>query len=186
MRLVESFSSVYSNLSYPSWSHDKLILCVSAQGVQSSCMRHCVALPKLKVWTATTNQTTLKWCHQFKSITGLQTRDSITTITISMIRTATNKSNKIREEMEHDNKKVQAHDGVETGALTLQVKNQVGSFFKRVKEIITKLNLDSIAMEIVVSKSPDKDIYGRIGTTKRNNFCSSGGGKREKEKVSKA
>ena len=88
--------------------------------------------------------------------------------------------------MEHDNKKVQAHDGVETGALPLQVKNQVGSFFKRVKEIITKLNLDSIAMEMVVSKSPDKDIYGRIGTTKRNNFCSSGGGKREKEKVSKA
>ena len=38
MRLVENFSSVYSNLSQPSWSHGKLILCESAQNIQSSCM----------------------------------------------------------------------------------------------------------------------------------------------------
>ena len=37
MRLVERFSSVYSNPSQPSRSHGKLILCVSAQDAQSSC-----------------------------------------------------------------------------------------------------------------------------------------------------
>ena len=37
MRLAESFLSVYSNPSLPSRSRGKLILCVSAQDVQSSC-----------------------------------------------------------------------------------------------------------------------------------------------------
>ena len=47
----------------------------------------------------------------FVSITGLQTRDLILTITISMPRTARNELNRIREEMEWNNKEVLGHDG---------------------------------------------------------------------------
>ena len=47
----------------------------------------------------------------FVSITGLQTRDLISTITISMPRTAKNKLNRICEEMEWNNKEVLGHDG---------------------------------------------------------------------------
>ena len=40
-------------------------------------------------------------------------------------------------------------------------------------------------MEIVVSKSPEKDIHDRIGTIEHNTFGSSRGDKREEKKASK-
>lgn len=104
-----------------------------------------------------------------------------------MVGTSENKLNKIRKEMEHDNKEVHAHDGVDTSDLPLQVKNRVGrqvvavdreawAWYDRVKEDIDSASID---MKTVLSNFPNEDIHKRIEINENNNFGSSEGSKSE-------
>ena len=101
----------------------------------------------------------LKWCYQFGSTTGFQTRDSIITVTTSTNRTSKNKLNKIWEEMERDNKEFHAHEGVDSTVFLLRMKKRVGNWYERVKEITNSVSID---MKMVLLNPLDRNIRKRI------------------------
>ena len=100
---------------------------------------------------------TLKWYHQFRSAAGLQTPDSIITVTTIMSGIPKNKLDKIWEEIECDNKEV--HAGMDSAAFLLHVKNKVGSWYEQSKRTT---NLVLIDMKMVLINSLDEDICKRI------------------------
>ena len=67
--------------------------------------------------------------------------------------------NKIREEIERDNKEVHAHYGVDLVAFLLRVKNQVGSWYGRAKGTT---DVASIDMKTELLNSLGEDICERI------------------------
>ena len=79
--------------------------------------------------------------------------------------------------MERNNKKVQAHNVVDTEVLSPCTSKEPSRKLLRasqvVKETITKLSLNSIDVETAVSESPDKDAHSRIGIIERNECGSS-------------
>ena len=105
-----------------------------------------------------------------------------------MAGTPKNELNKIRKEMERDNKEV-AQDGVESAASLLRVGRLSGevdeaarAWYERVKGTT---NSASIGMKTVVSNYPNEEIHERIETNESNKFSSSGENKSEEEKASK-
>ena len=91
-----------------------------------------------------------------------------------MAGTTKNKLNKIQMEMiKRDNKEI-TKDGVESTTSQLQGRWLVGEvdeaarpWYERVKGTKTSASVD---MGVVVSNSPDKEIYERIETNKSNKF----------------
>ena len=76
-----------------------------------------------------------------------------------MAGTPKNKLNKIRGEMERDNKEVHAYHGVDLVAFLLRAKNQVESWYKRAKGTTNVLSID---MKKELLNFLGKDIRERI------------------------
>ena len=84
---------------------------------------------------------------------------TVTTIMAGIAGTLKNKQNKIREEIERDNKEVNAHHGVDLAALLLQVKNRVASWYERAKRTT---NIVSVDVKTVLFNSLGNDTRERI------------------------
>ena len=89
------------------------------------------------------------------------------------------------EMIKRDNNKV-AQDGVESTASQLQGGRLVGEvdkaawpWYKRVKGTKNSVSVD---MGVVVSNSPEEEIYEQNGTNESNKFSSSGENKSEEER----
>ena len=111
-----------------------------------------------------------------------------------MTGTPRNELNKIRNEMERDNKDL-SQDDVEPsasllrgGRLVAEVDEAALTFYERVKGMIWYLLYllysASFGMKNVVSNHPKREIHERIETNESNTFSSSGENKSEKEGAS--
>lgn len=112
-----------------------------------------------------------------------------------MTGTPRNELNKIRNEMERDNKEL-SQDDVEPsasllrgGRLVAEVDEAALTFYERVKGMIWYLLYllysASFGMKNVVSNHPKREIHERIETNESNKFSSSGENKSEEEGASK-
>ena len=70
-----------------------------------------------------------------------------------------NKLNKIREDIERDNKEVHAHRGMDLVAFLLRAKNQVGSWYKQAKRTTNVVPFD---MKTELLNSLGEEIHERI------------------------
>ena len=150
---------------------------------------------KLKFWSATTTKTTLKWCHQFGSITGLWTRDPIATASFGMPGTTKNELDNVREEFDAAWKRRKFSHTCFAEHMWMIWDRYVGRILDTRFEVTrTTLNLESFVMEMeleshdmemVVPISSDEDIHDKIGTNECNKFGRSGGDViKEEEKAS--
>ena len=136
---------------------------------------------KLEFWSATTTKTTLKWCHQFGSITGLWTRNPIATASIGMPGTAKNELDNIREEMGLSVKaRKVSHmwttwDRYVGRILDTRFESSKTRTSMNLESFDIAMDLYSYDMEMVVPISSDEYIQDKIGTNKCNEFGSSGG-----------
>ena len=129
---------------------------------------------KLESWSATTTKTTLKWCHQFGSITGLWTRDPIATTSFGMSRTTKNELDNVREEMGSRRKVSHTWTTWDRYGTTLNLES-----------VDVEMEVESYDMDMVVPKSSDKDINDKIETNECNKFGRSRGNViKEEEKAS--
>ena len=149
----------------------------------------------LGYWTTTTIQTTLKWFHQLGAITGLWTREPITTALIGMAGTAKNDLNNVQEEFDATWKRRKFSHMCFAEHMWMIWDRYVGRILDTRFEVTrTTLNLesfdmemelDSYDMEMVVPISSDEDIHDKIGTNECNKFGRSGGDViKEEEKAS--
>ena len=141
---------------------------------------------KFESWSATTTKTTLKWCHQFGSITGLWTRNPTATVSIGMPGTAKNESDNIHGEMGRSVKARKiSHIGTTWDRYVGRILDtRFESCSEAQIKTVTSMNLESFDitmdlyshdMEMVVPISFDEYIQDKIGTNECNEIGSSGG-----------
>ena len=146
---------------------------------------------KLEFWSATTTKTTLKWCHQFGSITGLWTRDPIATASFGMPGTTKNELDNVREEGMPGRTKNKLDNVREEMGSRRKVSHTRTTWDRygttlNVESFDMETKLESYDLTIVVPISSDEDIHNKIETNERNKFGRSGGDvSKEEEKASK-